>query len=58
MIRVGKIAFSDGKHFRYCSIEGKNLPALSKTISKDKTIDYTKIKQHSQMRYPHYQMDY
>ena len=31
-----KLAFSDGKHFRYCSVEGKNLPALSEAISKAK----------------------
>lgn len=28
-----KLAFSDGKKYRYCSIEGKNLTALSKAIA-------------------------
>ena len=31
-----KLAFSDGKHYRYCHVEGKNLPALSEAISKAK----------------------
>ena len=31
-----KLAFSDGKHYRYCNVEGKNLPALSEAISKAK----------------------
>ena len=31
-----QLAFSDGKHYRYCSVEGKNLPALRKAISKAK----------------------
>lgn len=31
-----KLAFSDGKHFRFCGVEGKNLPALSEAIDKAK----------------------
>jgi len=31
-----KLAFCDGKHFRYCSVEARNLPALSEAISKSK----------------------
>lgn len=31
-----QLAFSDGKHYRFCSVEGKNLPALSQAISKAK----------------------
>jgi hypothetical protein len=31
-----QLAFSDGKHYRFCCVEGKNLPALSKAIDKAK----------------------
>lgn len=31
-----KIAFSDGKKHRFCSVEGKNLPILSEAIAKAK----------------------
>jgi len=31
-----KLAFSDGKKYRFCSVEGKNLPALSKAIDQAK----------------------
>ena len=31
-----KLAFSDGNHFRYCSVEGKDLPALCEAIDKAK----------------------
>ena len=36
-----KLAFSDGAHYRYCSVEGKNLPALRRSDQQSQTKIWT-----------------